>query len=350
MIPANIKTESGSFNTLLVVVLLGLFSQLFVFWSESKKDGFNTHRFFDLVFSSFIISGGISYAVYRLFEWLKIYVPSSIFLKLDQTSVLLLFFFLTSLLPVFFFSKKFKWSIFRLLDIYSVSFAIFLMFISLGHFLVSKEWVYLILLGLLILNYVFVMVHRGYKLMSGMIFSFFLFSISACALIFLKKGGSLLIASILVTIGIVNLYFRGKKTMSKSILPENFINALKRRLKIKEKNLKEQQQSLIDDDPYLQHGRATDNAETLDDVLEDTGKTITDARLSTVKESKVQVRKALEAIETGKYGKCEVCGNEIDKARLEAYPEATTCIDCATDQSQIEDIRQDEILEKNAIQ
>ena len=79
MIPANIKTESGSFNTIFVVVLLGLFSQLFVLWSESKKDGFNTHRFFDLVFSSLIISGGISYTVYRIFEWLKIYVPSSIF-------------------------------------------------------------------------------------------------------------------------------------------------------------------------------------------------------------------------------------------------------------------------------
>jgi RNA polymerase-binding transcription factor DksA len=350
MISANIKTELGSFNIIFVMLLLGFFSQLFVFWNESKKDGFNTHRFFDLVFSSFIISGGISYAVYRLFEWLKIYVPSSIFLKLDQTSVLLLFFFLTSLLPIFFFSKKFKWSVFRLLDIYSVSFAIFLMFTSLGYFIVSKEWVYLVLLGLLILNYVLVMVRRGYKFMSGMIFSFFLFLISACVLIFLRKGGSLLIASILVTIGIVNLYFRGKKTMSKSILPENFINALKRRLKIKEKNLKDQQQSLIDDDPYLQHGRATDNAETLDDVLEDTGKNITDARLSTVKESKVQVRKALEAIETGKYGKCEVCGEEIDKARLKAYPEATTCINCATDQSQLEDIRQDEILEKNVSQ
>jgi RNA polymerase-binding transcription factor DksA len=38
------------------------------------------------------------------------------------------------------------------------------------------------------------------------------------------------------------------------------------------------------------------------------------------------IRAALERIEKGKYGKCEVCGNEIEEARLEADPSATTCI------------------------
>jgi RNA polymerase-binding transcription factor DksA len=34
---------------------------------------------------------------------------------------------------------------------------------------------------------------------------------------------------------------------------------------------------------------------------------------------------ALKRIENGKYGKCEVCGEEIEEARLEADPSATTC-------------------------
>ncbi|MBW6441862.1 TraR/DksA C4-type zinc finger protein [Patescibacteria group bacterium] len=108
-----------------------------------------------------------------------------------------------------------------------------------------------------------------------------------------------------------------------------------------------EQKALIDNDPYLQRGRETDNAETLDDVMEDTGKTITDARLGIVRTAKIQVRKALTAIKLGSYGKCEVCGKDIDKARLEVYPEATTCIECATDQSQMIDVHEDEILEKN---
>ncbi len=36
---------------------------------------------------------------------------------------------------------------------------------------------------------------------------------------------------------------------------------------------------------------------------------------------------ALERMEKGKYGKCEVCNKEITEARLEADPSATTCIE-----------------------
>ncbi|HET7771349.1 MAG TPA: TraR/DksA family transcriptional regulator, partial [Chloroflexota bacterium] len=32
--------------------------------------------------------------------------------------------------------------------------------------------------------------------------------------------------------------------------------------------------------------------------------------------------------EAGTYGECESCGNPIPKARLDALPEATLCIEC----------------------
>lgn len=38
-----------------------------------------------------------------------------------------------------------------------------------------------------------------------------------------------------------------------------------------------------------------------------------------------EINAALGAIETGSYGKCSVCGNEIEIERLEANPSATTC-------------------------
>ncbi|MCC5893409.1 TraR/DksA C4-type zinc finger protein [Exiguobacterium sp.] len=41
------------------------------------------------------------------------------------------------------------------------------------------------------------------------------------------------------------------------------------------------------------------------------------------------VDKALLAIENGTYGKCEVCGEEIEIDRLEIIPEATLCIEHA---------------------
>ncbi len=36
---------------------------------------------------------------------------------------------------------------------------------------------------------------------------------------------------------------------------------------------------------------------------------------------------ALARIEKGTYGKCEVCGEKIAEARLEADPSATTCVE-----------------------
>ena len=41
------------------------------------------------------------------------------------------------------------------------------------------------------------------------------------------------------------------------------------------------------------------------------------------------VEAALERIEAGTYGNCELCGQEIPEERLDAMPQAATCIQCA---------------------
>ena len=40
------------------------------------------------------------------------------------------------------------------------------------------------------------------------------------------------------------------------------------------------------------------------------------------------VNGALRAMEKGRYGICERCGEPIDPARLEVRPDATLCLDC----------------------
>ena len=42
-----------------------------------------------------------------------------------------------------------------------------------------------------------------------------------------------------------------------------------------------------------------------------------------------QLRASLVAAEQGTYGTCERCGGPIDPERLEARPQARTCIGCA---------------------
>jgi RNA polymerase-binding protein DksA len=42
-----------------------------------------------------------------------------------------------------------------------------------------------------------------------------------------------------------------------------------------------------------------------------------------------KVEHALDRVEKGSYGVCEVCGESIPVARLEALPYASLCVDCA---------------------
>lgn len=42
----------------------------------------------------------------------------------------------------------------------------------------------------------------------------------------------------------------------------------------------------------------------------------------------LQVERALERLEAGRYGWCEGCSEEIPVARLAAFPSVTQCVDC----------------------
>jgi DnaK suppressor protein len=47
-----------------------------------------------------------------------------------------------------------------------------------------------------------------------------------------------------------------------------------------------------------------------------------------------QIEAALKRIEDGSFGRCEACGKEIPKARLEAIPYAALCVKCASRQEE----------------
>lgn len=49
-----------------------------------------------------------------------------------------------------------------------------------------------------------------------------------------------------------------------------------------------------------------------------------------LRETLGDVEAALQKVEAGTYGVCENCGKAIQPARLEAFPSARFCIDCAS--------------------
>ena len=51
-----------------------------------------------------------------------------------------------------------------------------------------------------------------------------------------------------------------------------------------------------------------------------------DATIASTSEQIARLRSALERIDAGTYGVCEVCGQPIPAARLEVRPDATRCV------------------------
>jgi DnaK suppressor protein len=52
-----------------------------------------------------------------------------------------------------------------------------------------------------------------------------------------------------------------------------------------------------------------------------------------------KIKEALERIENGTYGICEMCGEEISEVRLKARPVTTVCITCKKNQENQEKLR-----------
>src|SRR3990167_9535393 len=49
-----------------------------------------------------------------------------------------------------------------------------------------------------------------------------------------------------------------------------------------------------------------------------------------------KIQKAIQKMEDGTYGVCEICGEEIGEVRLEVRPETTLCISCKEEQEEVE--------------
>jgi DnaK suppressor protein len=52
-----------------------------------------------------------------------------------------------------------------------------------------------------------------------------------------------------------------------------------------------------------------------------------------------KIKEALERIDNGTFGVCEMCGEDISEARLKARPVTTLCIDCKIEQEKKEKLR-----------
>ncbi len=92
----------------------------------------------------------------------------------------------------------------------------------------------------------------------------------------------------------------------------------------------EEQLVLLDaEDSYADPDRTVGNSEDVDEANEDLSHAVNELKEDNAEDSLELVINALAKMEEGTYGLCEVNGHPISQDRLEAYPEAPTCIEHA---------------------
>lgn len=113
----------------------------------------------------------------------------------------------------------------------------------------------------------------------------------------------------------------------------NTINKIKNILLRQQKKVEQDLKALEQKDPVLSDNASAESSEPgTDSWLADTH-----SRIVAIKQSLMDMlentKKALSNLKTGKYGKCENCGNPIEPERLKAMPTATLCISCSKKKS-----------------
>ncbi|WP_084100460.1 TraR/DksA C4-type zinc finger protein [Demequina sp. NBRC 110051] len=84
-------------------------------------------------------------------------------------------------------------------------------------------------------------------------------------------------------------------------------------------------ESELDDLLHTSEGAGDDQADAGSTALE------REQEMSIVKNTREMLEQSIDAlrrVKTGHYGACQVCGQGIGKARLQAFPRATHCVTC----------------------
>jgi RNA polymerase-binding transcription factor DksA len=112
-------------------------------------------------------------------------------------------------------------------------------------------------------------------------------------------------------------------------LPRESINKITKLLQRQQKQVASQLKEIEKDDPMTNSDLAPEASESgTDSWMADVHTRITMIK-NDLGSLSLKITNALGNIKKGTYGKCEKCGKQIEKARLEAMPTATLCLSCS---------------------
>ena len=199
-------------HTVGIFITIAFFVSLFILWQEGKKDGFGEEKLFDL-FITGLFSGLLFSRIFFAFDSnLGLYSAFYSVIRFWTPGLSSLGFLLGFFIPVLLFAKKWRWSVYRILDILSLSFSLGMSVIFLGLIAYYKQFTFLFLFSGYLLMFAALSILRR-KALSGLVFSIFVLINTLVGVILLPGRFSLIFYVCLFTISLVNFLTRINKHM-----------------------------------------------------------------------------------------------------------------------------------------
>ncbi|MBT6401740.1 hypothetical protein HN803_08050 [candidate division WWE3 bacterium] len=211
-LPATINIANLSFHTYGIFILFGFLLFTFVIWSEGKKDGFNEEKLFDLILITIVSSilfsraagiwGTTTSAGEYFTKFYQVWNPGYNFLGA-------MFGFL---FPIYVLTKVWKWSFYRIVDIFALGASLGFSVILLGFVGLQQRFEFLFGFAAWIFLYALIANIRNKKIKSGYGFSLFLLVNTLLGLVFFRDPSNLIFYVSLVTLATAVFIFRWRKT------------------------------------------------------------------------------------------------------------------------------------------
>ncbi len=316
-------------STISLFLLFSIVLSSYVIWREAKKEGFDEESVFDMIvilLLGSLLIGRMVWALENMARLTKVIVhvvsfwkPGVDFIGAASGGLSLLYIM----------TKGRKWSLYRILDIFSMGVSLAFPLALSAMVFVRGRYDILVAVGLLLILHAILMTLRGQGFVFGGVFGVSLILGSSIMYVFFGNPKSLIFFVLLFTLGCGVLIKRLRiKKMSVAGISKDFLKSIQDLLKKKDRELAQEELVLEKGDSYNVADRDTMNNEDVDEAKEDEQHENTDILKKSIEEMRLQIRKALSMIKIGTYGICEVCHKPIDSARLKAFPQATTCVEC----------------------
>ena len=235
--PSQIQILNLSLNTFGIFVLLGFLLLAYVVWKEGKRDGFTEEKLFDLLLLSLTFAILLSRAIFAFYtsrnsgeffgHILKIWTPG-----FNPYGALVGF-----IVPIYILCKSWKWSLYRILDIFSLGASLALSVILLAFVGFQSRFEFLFAFAFLIILFVLLSKLRIEKIKSGYTFCLFLLGFSGLGFVFFRQKNDLIFYSVLVTLASVVFLFRWRLENETSGLVGTAVRAVKARISKQKKSV-----------------------------------------------------------------------------------------------------------------